>query len=61
MGREGERVSWLTVNGLRTGIIVDVVMRKKDGGMMGYMIRLNNGKHVIVHPNSFTNGSKTQK
>lgn len=47
MGR-GEEVSWKTLNGIRSGII-------EGEHEKGYIVRLSNGKMVIVHPKSFIN------
>ena len=45
----GDHVTWETVNGPRTGII-------EDKHTLGYLVRLDRGKCVIVHPNSLREG-----
>ena len=50
---EGKEVRWNTINGVRSGVIVGKVTRKKDGAPLGYLVKLNNGKFVIVNSKSF--------
>ena len=45
----GDRVTWETVNGPSTGIV-------EDKRTLGYLVRLDSGKCVIVHPNSLREG-----
>lgn len=56
MGRDeirgGQRVSWKTVHGISSGIVESPIVREKDNTFLGYVVRLDNGKKVIVHPNS---------
>lgn len=49
---KGQKVAWYSVNRVRWGIIIDKFYRKKDNTFLGYAVRLDNGKMVIVHPNS---------
>lgn len=49
---KGQRVSWKTVHGISSGVIESPITRKKDKMFLGYVVRLDNGKKVIVHPNS---------
>ena len=44
----GDRVTWETVNGPRTGIV-------EYKHTLGYLVRLDSGKCVIVHPRSIIN------
>ena len=48
----GKTVSWKTVNGIRSGIIQTSITLKKTNVFLGYLVLLDNGKRVIVHPNS---------
>ena len=50
---EGKEVSWNTVNGVRSGIVLAKFYRKKDNALLGYIVQMANGKKVIVHPKSF--------
>lgn len=50
---EGKTVSWRTVHGIRSGVITEIARHEKDGSFLGYMVKLNNNKDIIVHPNSF--------
>lgn len=45
--RPSDRVSWRAVNGVRSGIL------DWDMGGGNWMVRLDNGKSVIVNENSF--------
>ena len=51
--RRGQRVSWKTVHGISSGIVESPIVRKKDNAFLGYVVRLDDKKIVIVHPNSF--------
>lgn len=50
--RRGQRVSWKTVHGISSGTVESPIIRKKDNAFLGYVVRLDNKKIVIVHPNS---------
>ena len=50
---KGQRVSWKTVHGISSGIVESPIVRKKDNTFLGYVVRLDNKKRIIVHPNSF--------
>lgn len=41
----GERISWRTLNGTMSGVI-------EDEQELGYLVRLDNGKYVIVDSKS---------
>ena len=58
---KGQRVSWKTVHGISSGTVESPIIRKKDNAFLGYVVRLDDKKIVIVHPNSFINGSQTKK
>lgn len=45
-------MSWKTVHGISSGIVESPIVRKKDNTFLGYVVRLDNKKIVIVHPNS---------
>lgn len=45
----GDRVTWETVNGPRSGIV-------EDKRTLGYLVRLDSGKCVIVNEKSIKNG-----
>lgn len=45
MAKIGERISWLTVHGIRSG----VVEKETD---LGWFVRMDNGMAVIVHETS---------
>lgn len=55
--RRGQRVSWKTVHGISSGIVESPIVRKKDNYHLGYLVKLDNGKKVIVNSKSFINGS----
>ena len=46
--QEGDRASWKTANGIRTGVLV-------GKHPLGWIVRLDNGKIVIVHRKSIIN------
>lgn len=48
MQREGQQVSWIGVNRIETGVIIE------DLGRGNYMVRTPVGKNVIVNEKSFT-------
>lgn len=51
----GEQIAWKTLNSIKTGVIE----AKRD---YGYLVRLDNGKCVIVHENSIIkNGAPANK
>ena len=50
--RRGQRVSWKTVHGISSGTVESPITRKKDNMFLGYVVRLDKGEKVIVHPNS---------
>jgi len=51
----GEQIAWRTLNSIKTGVIE----AKRD---YGYLVRLDNGKCVIVHENSIIkNGAPANK
>lgn len=52
--RRGQRVSWKTVHGISSGTVESPIpiVRNKDNAFLGYVVRLDNGKLVILHPNS---------
>jgi hypothetical protein len=43
--KRGDRISWMTVNGIKSGAAVD----KRE---LGYLVLLDNGKYVIVSKQS---------
>lgn len=45
MAKIGERISWLTVHGIRSGVI-------EKGTDLGWFVRMDNGMTVIVHEES---------
>ena len=59
--RRGQRVSWKTVHGISSGTVESPIVRKKDNYHLGYLVKLDNGKYVIVNSKSFINGSQTAK
>lgn len=48
---EGKTVSWKTVHGIKSGVIVAKVTR--DNLPLGYLVKLGNAKYVIVNSKSF--------
>lgn len=46
--KEGDKASWKTVNGTRSGALV-------GKHRLGWIVRLDNGKIVIVHRKSIIN------
>ena len=36
-------------------------MRKKDSTLLGYLVQLDKGKRVIVHPKSIINANQTSE
>lgn len=49
--KKGERVTWMAVNGPRSGVLEAKMPT-------GYLVRLDNGKCVIVHQNSIKQNEK---
>lgn len=49
---EGQEIRWRSANGIRTGRIVDQFYRVRDKALLGYKVRMPDGKTVIVHPKS---------
>lgn len=60
MEGEEKTVSWNSANGVRKGVIVAKFYRKKDNALLGYIIKMENGMRVIVHPKSFINPNHNQ-
>ena len=54
-GKEERKVKWNSVNGVREGIVIAKFYRKKDHALLGYIVQMENGKMVAVHPKSFIN------
>ena len=49
---KGKEIRWSSANGIRTGRIVDQFYRARDKALLGYTVRMPDGKMVIVHPKS---------
>lgn len=50
MSNAGERVSWNAVNGVVSGTL------EREGKPGEWMVRLDNGKYVIIDEKSFIDG-----
>lgn len=46
----GTIVSWVSVNGIKTGVVEDYL------GNGDWLVKLDDGKHVIVNEKSFIHG-----
>ena len=57
---EGKEVSWKSISGTRSGVVLAKFYRKKDNALLGYIVQMADGMKMIVHPKSFINTNQTK-